>query len=294
MTEQDDLIAKDNKPQDDKAEKITAPVADVVGGAIRSVEPPAAVSSSKLWLRLLVLLLIVFIGGYVLIAVPPSSVQYQVPGSAGVAKKQPIPARSAPAVAIPQENIEPAPIVTVLQPSAGLSPSPPQSVPPVVNVTTAAQVAVPAGLYSVLVGPFLTKAALAKATQQLQALGFNPQRTEGRGTVTMIRLLEGLYPETEARQRYAQIKLKVGDLFMLPSGDKLAIYVGSFSDAGRADKYVKQLAAKGIKVAKVTTDVEMSGHLLLAVQVEQVEQEAARQAAELISKTGLNTQIVHN
>ncbi len=328
MTEPDDLFAKD-KQQKVTDEMSVETVDDAAGGGIadgevRSVAPPVAARSSNLWL--LLLLLIVLAGGYFLLSTPSSTQQGQQPVAVSAPKKQPIPERQVQTESIKQDVVEPKPVaaskpqvidtpeVVSLPPAADKSvvvAAPPASPAPAVTEQAAAPVvaaaemkktveavaapvavvaapAEPVALHSVLVGPFLRKADLAAATKQLERLGFEPKQTKGRGIVTMTRLLEGRYPEAEARQRLLEIKQAVGDAFILPDGDKRAIYVGSFTSVERATDYAAQLGKKGIKVTLVATDVEMSGHLLLAVQAAP---DIARQAADLIGKSGLKTQI---
>ena len=43
----------------------------------------------------------------------------------------------------------------------------------------------------------------------MKVLGLPPQKIPGRGQVTMIRLLEGIYPEAEARNRLKELKKTV-------------------------------------------------------------------------------------
>ncbi len=72
-------------------------------------------------------------------------------------------------------------------------------------------------------------------------------------------------------------------------GDKLAIYVGSFADQERAERYAKKLAAKGVVASPVSTDVEMSGKMLIATEADQ---QAARKVAARIVAAGLSAQVV--
>lgn len=169
-------------------------------------------------------------------------------------------------------------------------------VPPVKKVKTAAAV-VPVKtqtkvenkpLFRVLVGPYLTQSGVEAAAQKLRGLGLTTATTRGRGKVAMTRLLEGVYPQDKARQRLQTVKDHVADAFMLPAGDKWAIYVGSFTDAKRALQYAEKLTGNGLTVTPVVSDVEMNGKMLIAAQSEQPR---AKEIAARINAIGLQTQV---
>jgi hypothetical protein len=134
----------------------------------------------------------------------------------------------------------------------------------------------------------LQTALLETATQKLKQLGLQAEVARGRGPVAMTRLLEGVYLREEGQERVKAIKKQVGDAFLLPSGDKLALYVGSFTDPQRAQQYADQLAEKGVAVTPVTSDVVMNGKMLIAMQGEQ---EAARAVAAQVGAVGLSAQV---
>ncbi len=325
MTEQDDLFSKDNAGQKEVTErsapadltdsateqgedtsvfaelpeepeeafaKTAGDVAGVgiAGGEVRLVT--TAKKTSNLPLALLLLFVVLVGAGYYFIAVVPSSETSLQSVTVSLPKKQPIPERVAQAVPIKEVSVEQPPIAAEPQPVAEKLPAAEPAAETKFSAVAAAGAEVeftPAVIYSVLVGPFITKTTLNATIKQLRGLGFDPRQMPGRGLVAMTRLLEGVYPEARARQRLAVIKKQTGDAFMLPTDDKWAVYVGSFSDSERAAGYADQLAEKGIKVSRVTTDIEMSGKMLLAVQADQ---QTARQVAELIGRSGLKTQVV--
>ena len=144
------------------------------------------------------------------------------------------------------------------------------------------------GLYSVLVGPFINGEELEAANLQLGELGFRPQKQSGYGKVTMLRLLDGVYPVEEGRKRLAALRQYVDSAFLLAEGDKLAVYAGSFHNQDRARVLRDELAGKGIEVRIVSSEISMDGTMLVALEADQ---QTANQVAEHISKLGMHVQI---
>ena len=170
--------------------------------------------------------------------------------------------------------------------------SPPQEIPLIKTEQESAPVTpfvddtIP--LFTVTVGPFINTAELHQAIGLLQELGMQPQEKAGRGLVTMIRLLEGVYPAAAARIRLAELKKIVDSAFLLPVGDQLGVYMGSFHQEDRAQKMRDDLAEKMIDVLFVDSEVMMSGTLLIALQADQ---QTANEVVTHISSLGLHTQV---
>ena len=292
LAEQDDATVFSALPEetDDKFAQTAGDVAGggIAGGEVRLVTNSVVPKSSNLPLVLL-LLFVVLVGiGYYLMT--SGMLKQNSPAAvASAPTKQPMPERLSSVEPVKEESVE-QPAVASAEPQVvkviEAPPKAPVAPKPAVLVETKPAEAV---IYSVLVGPYVSLASRDEAALQLKELGFDPQKTKGRGMVAMTRLLEGVYPVAEAQKRLVVIKEKTGDAFMLPTGEQWAIYVGSFSRVDRASNYAEQLAEKGIKVSLVSTDVEMNGKMLLAVQADQ---KTARQVAELIGKSGLNAQVV--
>lgn len=156
---------------------------------------------------------------------------------------------------------------------------------PVIPVSVATGVP----LYTVSVGPFVNADELQQAINQLQQLGFQSQKKPGRGQVTMIRLLEGIYPAEEAKIRLTKLKKVVKSAFLLSDGDKLALFAGSFHQESRARQMQDDLAHEMINVSLIDSEVTMNGTTLVALQADQ---QTAREVAAHISSLGLNTQVV--
>lgn len=289
MTEQHDQFTQ-NKQQTEREKAVAVEI--VASDEVRHSATTAPARRAKPFV--LLLLLVVLIGAYLLINRLTAPVPILTPATLSTSNKQPMPLRQS-VVAPPQtQRSEPLPLAadetTPASKQVGAAETAPAAVSSTIGLVVAdAVVATPATHYFVQVGPFLSQTELATATKQLQALSFIPQKKAGRGLVTMTRLLEGRYPEAAARKRLGQLRKTVGDAFILPTADKWALYVGSFSDPARAASAARQLAKNGLKVTLVTSELEMSGSLLM---IELKNQAAAEQAAELLNRSGLKAGIV--
>ncbi|SHI61812.1 Sporulation related domain-containing protein [Malonomonas rubra DSM 5091] len=144
-------------------------------------------------------------------------------------------------------------------------------------------------LYRVHVGPFLYVNDTKRAEEKLRKLGYQSEKIDGRGSVTMYRLLEGRYPADEARAKLPQVKMLAGDAFLLPEGGNLAIYVGSFSDQKRAEEYQKFLLKKGLNVTTVASDIEMNGKMFIVGEAVQAQ---ARKIAAKLTDAGFKAVVV--
>lgn len=144
-------------------------------------------------------------------------------------------------------------------------------------------------LFTVVVGPFINSTDLREAVGVLKELGLQPQKIAGRGTVTMIRLLEGVYPEKEARIRLAELQALDRTAFLLPLGDNFAVYAGSFHHESGAQELKNELAAQSVRVTFVESEVTMNGTSLTVLQADQ---QTANELAVHLSSLGLNTQLL--
>lgn len=303
MEESDSLVAtQDEASVEDEGSPRTEDDASVAGeglaaSEIRVVDPPPKQRSSST-LLLVVLLLVVllggvyalFTGGFLMTAPPANNVQ-----TAKVAAKRYAIDRDVKVEVVEQQQVatveevkEPKPRqIAPEKTSAGKDKIPAQK-EPMATADKESSVVAKTPAYQVLVGPYLSKSTLKKAAQQLRELGYETEVTKGRGKVGMTRLLEGIYPLDEAKLRLQEVKGSISDAFMVPTGDKMAIYVGSFVDAPQAKKYADELALQGVNVTPIATDVVLNGKMLVAVQGAQQEVQAA---AAKIKAAGLTTQI---
>lgn len=157
------------------------------------------------------------------------------------------------------------------------------------QVATGLPVAVVAGpVHRVLVGPFISQRELERATSLLRERGFQPEQQPGSGTVDMIRLLEGIYPLEQARQRLEELRKEFTSAFLLPDGDRWALYIGSFSDRERARRQQRDLAERQIQVVQVDSQLTMEGPVLVVVRSGL---QAAEEVAAEVNASGLRARI---
>ena len=134
---------------------------------------------------------------------------------------------------------------------------------------------------SVEIGPLIRHSEVSEVRETLNEMGLSARQESAVGPVTMFRLLEGIYPPAEARERLAVLKKVVGPAFILPQGDGLGIIIGSFRNSQRAQRYKEELGRQQIQVEIVTSAVQMRGTLLV---VDNIDMEIAEQLVQQMSK----------
>ena len=143
-------------------------------------------------------------------------------------------------------------------------------------------------LYTVEIGPCISRHELNQATKVLRNHGFTPREISGSGPVKMVRLREGVYPHDEALRQLALLKKTVDSAFLLPERGQLGLYAGSFHDSERAVRFLKVLEQKQIKVTAVAVEIEMQGRMLV---IQQVDRPTAETIAEQMSRLGLTAKV---
>lgn len=146
----------------------------------------------------------------------------------------------------------------------------------------------PDPLCSIEIGPSNNKQVLEQANDMLHSRGFDARQISGTGMMKVTRLLEGVYPTDEAHKRLQDLK-KIVEAFVLPEGEKLAIYVGSFHETDRAIRYAELLAEKKIAVTPVAVEIEMQGKILV---VKQLGRQTAESISEQMSSLGLIAKVI--
>ena len=259
-------------------------VNELAGEEVRGVQPP--VKTGSLGRPLVVLLVLVLVLGGAFYLVKSGLLTIGAAPQIATVQLQPQLIRMPIERPIEEVSVESKPV------SAAESSQPPQKSEPTVMAETKStlkeKTIPPAELYSVLVGPYLSTNQLEAAALELRKLGYGVKQTEGRGMVTMTRLLEGVYPPSQAHQKLAALSKVVDSAFLLRSGKDLALYAGSFADPARAAVLMEQLARKGVSVRPVAGEIEMNGKMLLAVQADL---QTAKQLAAQIEKAGFKTQL---
>jgi adhesin transport system outer membrane protein len=145
----------------------------------------------------------------------------------------------------------------------------------------------PERLFAVEVGPCINSRLSEQAEKRLHHIGVDYEQSSGKGLVKMIRLREGDYQIDEAYRRLDEVRAVV-DAYVIPEGDKLVIYVGSFHDRGMAMRYARQLEEKEIDVTLVEAEVEMQGSMLV---VQPVDEQTAEAISEQMEDLRLTTEI---
>jgi adhesin transport system outer membrane protein len=138
--------------------------------------------------------------------------------------------------------------------------------------------------YSVEIGPCIMERGLTLAKDILLDHGFVFQQTSGVGKVRFTRLFEGTYAPDEARRRLAVLKEIVDSAFVVPQGEQLGLYAGSFRDHRRAVRFAEVLRRKQIAVTPVNCDLWMRGSILI---VRGLDQQDVEKISEQMSKLGL-------
>lgn len=279
-----DAHSTENSPQ-----RLEALLVDEAEGEVKPVKAQTASSS---WLIVVLLLLVLLAAGCILalLKLPPTTPQPQSLPDPSVEVRVPMPSRqfsveseTAEKTAVAVEKIETA---AVNEPS----PEPRNAAAEKVDKNSAVPVekAADTRLYSVVVGPFISSDSLERGNELLQDMGLQAEQQKGRGLVHMVRLQQGVYRADEAQQQLEKLKKHVKSAFLLPRGDKKALYAGSFFEVERAERLQQQLRGKGLDLELVEAGVNMTGTMLVALQADR---KTARQLADLISQRGLNVQV---
>ncbi len=153
------------------------------------------------------------------------------------------------------------------------------------NLETAAATTKPIQeLYSIEVGPIIGDRDLKAAGGILRSNGLEFQQTPGMKTVTVTRLLEGLYTRENANKRFKEIQEFVDSPFILSEKGKFAVYVATYHDQKKANQKIKQLAQKNIRATAVTTELQLKGTILV---VKNVDGSIRQTITDQMSKRGL-------
>jgi cell division protein FtsN len=192
----------------------------------------------------------------------------------------------------------PAPAQTSsLPPAKSRSPEPQKPVPAKTapeKPSTAKPALVPAtsGPYMIQAGAYGETANRDQAIRKIKQLGYDAQVMPLSRTQPVIRLLIGVYPPEIARVRARELEPVVPKNFILPRGDALALYAGSYSDANKAGAAVQALAARGVTVTEERSEVET---ILWRVSFGGFADKAqAQKIADQARAAGLETRVLRN
>lgn len=192
----------------------------------------------------------------------------------------------------------PAPAQTSSLPPAKSRSSEPQKPVPAKAATekpsTAKPAPVPAtsGPYMIQAGAYGETANRDQAIRKIKQLGYDAQVMPLSRNQPVIRLLIGVYPPEIARVRARELEPVVPKNFILPRGDALALYAGSYSDVNKAGAAVQALAARGVSVTEERAEVET---ILWRVSFGGFADKAqAQKIADQARAAGLETRVLRN
>ena len=261
------------------------PVGHLAGREVKVVGLVKRNQPRQILLILLASLLVVAIGLWIINFLPLSAQQNRTEIQP-VEQRLPVPPRT------PQQPS----VVADAQERKGsmadeVSPATAQQVQPAPAVLPASEpnISVSHHLYSVRIGPLMSKDEMQQARDVLERLGLPFQRTSGRGLVTMTRLREGIYPEPMAKKRLNEVKKISNEAFLLPQGAEKALYVGSFHEEYKALEFQQELAQKQLKVTPVTVELALEGPCLVALQADL---QTAQQVAAHLKTYGWGIQLI--
>ena len=262
------------------------PVGHLAGREVKVVDQVKRNLPGQILLILLASLLVVGIGLWI-VNFLPLSVQQNRTEIQSVEQRLPVPPRT------PQE-----PSVVVADVQEGTGSTADEVLPATAQQTQLPSAVLPVSepnkivseqLYSVRIGPLMSKDEMQQAKEVLERLGLPFQRTSGRGLVTMTRLREGIYPEPMAQKRLNEVKKISKEAFLLPQGAEKALYVGSFHEEFKALEFQQELAQKQLKVTPVKVELTMEGPCLVALQADI---QTAQQVAAHLQTYGWGIQLI--
>ncbi len=150
--------------------------------------------------------------------------------------------------------------------------------------------AVPVGHYMVEVGVYLEKVHFEEARLSLEQLGYEPRAVEIEKEMEMTRLWVGAFAPDEARRRHSELKAIAPDAFLLPDGDQLAVYAGSYHDLDQARSWSDKLYRHNVQVTEQQAMVMVSLTRLNFGDYASLAE--ARKAAERVRAAGLSTYVL--
>jgi hypothetical protein len=112
--------------------------------------------------------------------------------------------------------------------------------------------------YFIHAGTYLLESNRLHTEKIVRRLGFEPELTAERREVEMIRLLIGVFPAEEARERLRELAEEDAAAFILPMGNRVAVYAGSYYSIDAARDFSARLARRGIRVQEEPAQVMMT------------------------------------
>jgi uncharacterized protein (DUF2141 family) len=112
--------------------------------------------------------------------------------------------------------------------------------------------------YFIHAGSYLLVSDRLHTEKIVRRLGFEPELTPERREVEMVRLLIGVFSAKEARERLRELAEEAASAFILPMGNRAAVYAGSYYSIDEARDFSARLARRGIRAQEEPAQVMMS------------------------------------
>ena len=147
--------------------------------------------------------------------------------------------------------------------------------------------------YTLQIGPYAVKSALANASKRIKKAGLEPVVEQGaKKNKAMVRLHVGEFPSQEsARKELDKLSAaEVDGFFLLEADRKFHVYAGSYSDEKGAAQERQRLAALGIALTLKQVVVALPNFLLTAGSFPS--RLAASAMAEELERQGVNSVVV--
>jgi len=156
---------------------------------------------------------------------------------------------------------------------------------PVVAPTAANQAA-----YTLDAGAFMFPALREELKAKIRELGYEPQESDVRASVRLIRLRMGSYSEEQLPQALEQVASLTSGGFSLVKDGQHVVYAGSFADQGNVKRLKERFLEKGITLVEEPVKVDK---VLSRIRFGSFASEAgAEQAAENAEEVGIPVRVI--
>ncbi|WP_246125909.1 TolC family protein [Geobacter argillaceus] len=155
--------------------------------------------------------------------------------------------------------------------------------------------AVKAASYTLMIGEYAGKPAMADAKNKIKSAGLSPLVKPGpKKKVSMIRLLIGGFPDQKsARKELSRLRNITADCFILMDENRqYRLYAGTYRDEKGAAQEQARLAAHGIRSSRETAIISVSTLLLTAGSYPT--REAALKGAARLEGQGVPSVVTEN
>lgn len=215
------------------------------------------------------------------------------PGASAAVASASVSARPSKTPATPGKQANPA---TQAKPAIQVAQVAKTTAKPVAQVAPAKPAAMPAdeiAVYTLQIGEFVMKLALADAVKKVEDAGLKPMVGKGpKKKEPRIRLYYGERANEQlAKKEVEQLRSnKVDAFFLKEAGGKYRIYAGSYIDEKAAEKERQRIAPQGVKVTLKPVLVSFPSYLVLAGSFSTRAAAEAR-AADFV-KQGLKVEVI--